>query len=142
MSGKPVVLAMCIGNSCRSQMAAGWLRHFGQGRIEVLSAGSRPGKAVASRAIQVMDEVGIDIRSNVPTHHSQHASRHVDHAIVVCEDTDEGCLESFGTAAFHKLPVFDPGHVQGSEDDILQAHREARDRLRDSMKNFVKGILP
>lgn len=141
MSGKPVVLVMCIGNSCRSQMAAGWLRRYGQDRIEVLSAGSKPGKAVASRAIQVMDEVGIDIRANVPTHHSLHASRRVDHAIVVCEETDEGCLESFGTATFHKLPVFDPGHVQGSEDEILESHRQARDHLRDSMHNFLKGIL-
>jgi arsenate reductase len=142
VSSKPVVLVTCIGNSCRSQIAAGWLRHLGGDRIEVLSAGTRPGKAVATRAALVMDEVGIDIRGNVPVHHLVHASRQVDHAIAVCEESDEGCLESFRGATFHKLPVFDPGHVGGTEDEIIQAHRVARDELRASMDSFLKEILP
>ena len=142
MRSKPVVLVACVGNSCRSQIAAGWLRHLGGDRIEVLSGGTKPGKAVASRALTVMDEVGIDLRGNVPTHVSAHEGRTVDHAIAVCEETDEGCLESFGTATFHKLPVFDPGHLAGTEDEILQAHRVARDELRASMDAFLKGILP
>lgn len=141
MSSKPVVLVMCIGNSCRSQMAAGWLRHFGADRVKVLGAGSKPSRAVASRAVLVMDEVGIDIRGNVPVHHSAHAARKVDHAIVVCRESDDGCLESFGTARFHKLPVPDPGHVEGTEEEILQAHREVRDQLRDSMSRFLEGVL-
>lgn len=142
MNTRPVVLVTCIGNSCRSQMAAAWLRRLGGDRIEVLSAGTRPGKAVAPRAALVMDEVGIDIRGHVPAHHSVHSGRLVDHAIAVCEETDEGCLDSFGTAVFHSLPVFDPGHLDGTEEEIIQAHRVVRDELRASMDAFLKGILP
>ncbi len=138
---KPTILVMCIGNSCRSQMAAGWLRHLAGDRAEILSAGSKPGKAVASRAIQVMDEVGIDIRANTPTHYSAYLDRRVDHAIVVCEETDEGCLKSFGDASFHELPVFDPGHHPGTEEEIMQAHRQARDVLRESMSKFLQETL-
>ncbi|MFZ1410459.1 MAG: phosphotyrosine protein phosphatase, partial [Micropruina sp.] len=63
---KPTVLFVCIHNAGRSQMAAGYLRYLGQGRIEVLSAGSAPGKSINPVAVQAMAEEGIDIAGEQP----------------------------------------------------------------------------
>jgi arsenate reductase (thioredoxin) len=138
---KTTILTLCVGNSCRSQMAAGWLRHLGGERVHVLSGGSKPGKAVAARAITVMNEVGIDISGYTPTHYSDHLGRHLDHAIAVCSESDENCYAGFPAAmSFHRLPVTDPGHHEGTEEEILQAHREVRDELKLKMETFLKEI--
>ena len=139
---KITILTLCVGNSCRSQMAAGWLRHLGGDKVHIISGGSKPGKSVAARAVSVMAEVGIDISGEKPTHYSDHLSRHIDHAIAVCSENDENCYAGFPVAMqFHRLPVTDPGHHVGTEEEILQAHREVRDELKTKMEAFLKEHL-
>jgi arsenate reductase len=124
-------------------MAAGWLRHLGGDRIEVLSAGSKPGKAVAARAVAVMGEVGIDISGNTPRHYSEYLTRSIDYAIAVCQETDESCFTGFSSAAkFLSLPVEDPGDHGGTEEEILEAHRKVRDELQVKMSKFLSELLP
>lgn len=135
------ILTHCVGNSCRSQMAAGWLRHLGGDGVHIISGGSRPGKTVAARAVTVMKEVGIDISGYTPTHYADHLGRPVDHAVAVCSEEDESCFAGFAPAThFHRLPVTDPGHHEGTEEEILQAHREVRDELKAKMAGFLKEI--
>lgn len=140
----PTILALCVGNSCRSQMAAGWLRTLGGDNIHVISGGSKPGKTVAARAVTVMGEVGIDISGYAPTHYADHLGRPIEHAVAVCSEEDESCFAGFAPAThFHRLPVTDPGHHVGTEEEVLQAHREVRDELKTRMETFLKeqGLL-
>jgi len=65
-SRNPAVLFLCVHNAGRSQMAAGWLQHLADGRIEVLSAGSEPADSINPAAVEVMEEVGIDLRGRAP----------------------------------------------------------------------------
>ena len=90
------VLIMCTGNRCRSQMAEGWLRHFGDGRIEVYSAGTCP-KGVHPLVVQVMANAGVDISFHVSDHIDTYANEPFDSVITVCDRAKEAC-PTFPTA--------------------------------------------
>lgn len=140
---KKTILVMCVGNSCRSQIAAGWLRTLGGANVEVVGGGAKPAKGVAARAVTVMDEVGIDIRDNVPTLYTERLGLPLDHAIAVCAEDECTYPALPETLPFHRLAVTDPGHHVGTEEEILQAHREVRDELKTRMETFLKeqGLL-
>ncbi|MDJ0498495.1 MAG: arsenate reductase ArsC [Acidimicrobiia bacterium] len=88
LPGKPTVMFLCVQNAGRSQMAAGWLRHLGGDRVEVLSGGSRPASEIHAVAAQAMDEVGIDIRQTSPQAWSDEAIRAADVVVTMgCGDT-------------------------------------------------------
>lgn len=137
---KPTILVMCVGNSCRSQIAAGWLRHLGGDRVEILGGGAKPAKSVARRAIAVMDEVGMDLRGQVPTFYQDHFARPIDHAVAVCHETECTYTGFADSTIFHRLAVDDPGHHEGTEDEILEAHRRVREELRAKMTSFLAAI--
>lgn len=136
---KKTILVMCVGNSCRSQIAAGWLRALGGDRVEIVGGGAKPAKGVAARAIAVMDEVGIDIRDNVPTLYTQRLGLPLDHAVAVCSEDECAYPALPESLPFHRLAVTDPGHHVGTEEEILQAHREVRDELKVKMEAFLKS---
>ena len=83
-------LILCTGNSCRSQMAEGYLKSF-DNRLEVFSAGTEPGSSVHPRAIQVMQEEGIDLSQNKPKAVSEYLHEEFDYVITVCDDAKESC---------------------------------------------------
>lgn len=140
---KKTLLVMCVGNSCRSQIAAGWLRTLGGEGVEVVGGGAKPAKGVAARAIAVMDEVGIDIRDHVPTLYTERLGLPLDHALAVCSEDECAYPALPAGLPFHRLAVTDPGHHVGTEEEILEAHRTVRDELKGKMEAFLKeqGIL-
>ncbi len=85
------ILILCTGNSCRSQMAEGFLHSFDH-RLKVCSAGTEPAEKVSKKAIQVMREAGIDISRNIPKSVSQYLAETWDYVITVCADADRNCL--------------------------------------------------
>lgn len=134
------ILVLCTGNSCRSQIAEGYLRHFAQGKAEVYSAGVET-HGVNPRAIAVMAEDGIDISGHTSNHIDEFRSITFDYVITVCDHAREVC-PYFPTDAqqfHHNFP--DPAKVSGSETDILLAFREVRDMIKTYCKEFIENHI-
>jgi len=102
------VLFLCIGNSCRSQMAEGWLRHLAPDRFEAHSAGVMP-CYVNEDAIRVMSEVGIDISQQRSKHVSEYDGQHFPFVITVCDPARTSCPVFAGETHREHWPVEDPG---------------------------------
>jgi len=127
MSDKKRVLILCTGNSARSQMAEGLLRHDAGGRFEVESAGTRP-SAVRPEAIQAMRELGIDISASKSV--EEFAGQSFDCVITVCDSARESCPVFFGSARRIHRSFEDPASVRGTQEERLAAFRRVRDQLR------------
>ena len=124
------VLVLCTGNSCRSQMAEGWLRALYGGRIEAFSAGSQPSGYVHPRAIQVMAEVGVDISGGRSTHLHEFITRRFDHVLTVCDSAAEACPVFPGPARRAHHDFADPAKATGSEEEVMAVFRRVRDEIR------------
>jgi arsenate reductase len=133
---KKRVLILCTGNSARSQMAEGLLRHLAGDRFEVFSAGTF-GTFVRPQAIEVMAEIGIDI--------SQHRSKSLhefldtpfDYVITVCDHANQGCPVFPGAATRLHWSIGDPV-IEGAPAEQLAAFRHARDDLHARLRHFLK----
>jgi len=137
MADKKRVLILCTGNSARSQMAEGLLRHDAGDRFTVESAGTKP-SAVRPEAIAVMKEVGIDIMSHRSKHVDEFAGQNFDYVLTVCDNAKESCPVFFGKAALLHHSFADPAAVEGSEEKRLAEFRRVRDELRSYLKTFAK----
>jgi arsenate reductase len=137
MRAKKRLLVLCTGNSARSQMAEGLLRHQGGSRYEVFSAGTRPG-SVRPEAIAVMRELGIDISSHRSKSVDEFAGRPLDCVITVCDNANETCPVFPGSVERLHWPVEDPAAVEGSEETRLAAFRRVRDQLRERIGSFLR----
>jgi len=135
MADKKQVLILCTGNSARSQMAEGLLRHDAGDRFNVESAGTKPG-TVRPEAIAVMKEVGIDITSHRSKHVDEFAGQDFDFVLTVCDNAKENCPVFFGKAARLHHSFKDPAAVVGSEEERLGEFRRVRDELRSYLKSF------
>lgn len=124
------ILVLCTGNSCRSQMAAGWLRQSHQDRAEIVSAGSQPASVVHPLAIRVMDEVGIDISHEIPQHIDRFSGQAFDRVITVCDTAAEACPVFPGKAERFHRDFTDPAKADGSEDARLTMFRRVRDEIK------------
>jgi arsenate reductase len=133
------ILFLCTGNSCRSQMAEGWARHLGGGRIEVQSAGIEAhGKN--PRAIAVMAEAGVDISGQESTRVTDDMIRRADIVVTVCGHADEHCpVLPPGVKKFH-WPLSDPAKATGTEDVILAQFRATRDEVRRRVADLIQGL--
>jgi arsenate reductase len=134
---KKRVLILCTGNSARSQMAEGLLRHDAGDRFVVESAGTKPG-IVRPEAITVMKEVGIDITSHRSKHVDEFAGQDFDYVLTVCDNAKESCPVFFGKAARLHRSFNDPAAVEGPEEKRLGAFRKVRDELRSYLNSFPK----
>ena len=132
---KKCVLILCTGNSARSQMAEGLLRHDAGDRFEVESAGTKPG-FVRSEAIAVMKEVGIDISAHRSKHVEEFNGQHFDYVLTVCDNAKESCPVFFGAATRSHHNFNDPAVVQGLEEKRMAAFRIVRDEIRSYLKSF------
>jgi arsenate reductase len=137
MSGPIRVLVLCTGNSARSQMAEGLLRHDGGDRFLVESAGTQP-SLVRPEAIAVMRELGIDISGHRSKSVNEFETQQFDYVITVCDNARETCPVFFGAA--HRLhhDFEDPAGVQGSEAERVTAFRRVRDQLRTYLDAFAR----
>lgn len=135
---KKRVLILCTGNSARSQMAEGLLRHDAGDRFTVESAGTKPG-AVRPEAIAVMNEVGIDITSHRSKHMDEFTGQNFDYVLTVCDNAKESCPLFFGQAARLHHSFDDPAAAEGSEEERLGAFRKVRDELRAYLSRFPQN---
>ena len=134
------VLILCTGNSARSQMAEGLLRHGSTNAYEVFSAGTKP-THVRPEAITVMQEVGIDISSHRSKSVDEFAGQNFDYVITVCDNAKESCpVFPAKTKRIH-WSIEDPAAVQGCEEERLTAFRRVRDELRVRLRAFTQGQL-
>jgi arsenate reductase (thioredoxin) len=138
MSDKPRVLILCTGNSARSQMAEGLLRHDAGERFEVASAGTRPSR-VRPEAIAVMRELGIDISGHRSKSVDEFAGQKFDYVLTVCDNARETCPIYPGHANRLHHSFEDPAAVEaatGSDDERLAAFRRVRDEIRKYLRDF------
>jgi len=132
------VLILCTGNSARSQMAEGLLRHDAGDVYEVFSAGTKPTR-VRPEAISVMREVGIDISGHRSKSVHEFAGQDFDYVITVCDNAKESCpIFPTKTKRIH-WSIEDPAAARGSAEEILTAFRRARDELRARLQAFTRG---
>ncbi|HQH42085.1 MAG TPA: arsenate reductase ArsC [Bacteroidales bacterium] len=134
------VLILCTGNSCRSQMAHGFLQSFGP-ELQVFSAGTEPAAQVNPKAIAVMKEAGIDISHHTPTHVEKYLDQEWDYVITVCDDANETCPAFLGKVK-HRLHFGfeDPSKATGSEEFIWNEFRRIRDMIRQKFYEFYKSL--
>ncbi len=135
------ILILCTGNSCRSQMAHGFLQSFDD-RITVCSAGTEPAKQINPKAVIVMKEVGIDISHQKPRLVDQYLHDDWDYVITVCDHAKETC-PLFPGKVKNRLHIGfeDPSNATGSEDFIMYEFRRIRDSIKDTFYKFYINEL-
>jgi len=133
---KKTVLILCTGNSARSQMAEGLLRHDAGDRFEVASAGTHPTR-VRPEAIEVMKEIGIDISGHHSKSVDEFAGRDFDLVLTVCDNARETCpiYPGHGNRLHHSFE--DPAAVEGSQETKLAAFRKVRDEIRQYLRSIL-----
>ena len=131
---KKRVLILCTGNSARSQMAEGLLRHDAGHRFEVFSAGTNPGH-VRPEAIAVMRELGIDISTHRSKHVNEFQGEQFDYVLTVCDNAKDNCPFFPGTVSLHHS-FEDPAAFQGAEEERLALFRKVRDQIREYLRTL------
>ncbi|MEK6527043.1 MAG: arsenate reductase ArsC [Nitrospirota bacterium] len=130
------VLFLCTGNSCRSQMAEGLLRHLARDRFEVASAGTHP-VGLNPSAVEVMREIGVDISSQRSKSVAHFSGEHFDYVITVCDRAKETC-PVFPVASSQLHWSFDdPAAAQGSAEERRAVFRRVRDEIAEHIRRFI-----
>ena len=136
MTNKQRVLVLCTGNSARSQMAEGLLRHEAGDRFEVFSAGTKP-SFVRPEAISVMNEIGIDISGQRSKSVDEFVGQELDYVITVCDNAKESCPIFPASAKRLHWPFEDPASAQGSDDERKAVFRKVRDQIHGRIMIFL-----
>ena len=136
MADKKRVLILCTGNSARSQMAEGLLRHDGGGRFEVFSAGVEPSH-VRPQAIEAMREIGMDISGHRSKSVDEFAGQEFDYVITVCDNANERCPVFPGKTERIHWSFDDPAAAEGDEAERLAVFRRVRDEIRGKLREFI-----
>lgn len=134
------VLVLCTGNSCRSQIAEGYLKYFAGSKATIYSAGIET-HGVNPKAIKIMAEDGIDISNHTSNHVDEYAGINFDYVITVCDNANEACPYFPGdvTRFHHNFP--DPAKARGTEDEVMDSFRQARQQIKLYMQQFVEQHL-
>ncbi len=135
------ILILCTGNSCRSQMAEGFLKSF-DSELDVFSAGTIPAEKVNPNSVIVMDEVGIDISSQFPQNVDEFVDQSFDYVITVCDNSKEVCPVFTGHVKhqFH-IPFDDPAVAIGTDEEILAVYRRVRDEIKKEFTQFYNDKI-
>ncbi|HKR01561.1 MAG TPA: arsenate reductase ArsC [Pyrinomonadaceae bacterium] len=136
MSDKERVLILCTGNSARSQMAEGLLRHDGGAKFEVASAGVEPSH-VRAQAIEVMSELGIDISGHRSKSVDEFLGHEFDYVITVCDNANERCPVFPGQTRRIHWSFDDPAAAKGDDAARLAVFRRVRDEIRMRLRDFI-----
>ena len=134
------VLILCTGNSCRSQMAQGFLQSFDHS-LTVRSAGTNPARAVHPLAVKTMAESGVDISQNIPARVDDYLDSEWDYVITVCDQARESCPLFTGKVK-HRLHMGfeDPAQARGTSDQVEAVFRKVRDQIKEAFFNFYKTL--
>ena len=136
MADRKRILVLCTGNRCRSQMAEGWLRHFGGDAVEVFSAGTVP-KGVHPLAIEVMAEAGVDITGHTSDSVTKYLKDDFDVVVTVCDNAKEACPIFPGAKRTVHRAFEDPDYPDMPPDEFRDVFRRIRDEIRDWAKAFI-----
>lgn len=135
------ILVLCTGNSCRSQIAEGYLRHYAGNKAATIYSAGVETHGVNPKAIQIMAEDGIDISAHTSNNVDEYVNIPFDFVITVCDNAKERC-PYFPTQAqrFHQnFP--DPAKATGSDEEIMQSFRSTRDMIKAYSEQFVAEHL-
>ena len=135
------VLILCTGNSCRSQMAHGFLQSFDK-RIKVFSAGTEPALRVNPMAVDVMKKEGIDISHHKPMNVDQYLNEEWDYVITVCDHANESC-PVFPGKVRHRLHIGfeDPSETKGNYTEVINEFYRIRNDIRDEFYRLYETEL-
>ena len=135
------ILILCTGNSCRSQMAEGFLKSF-DSNLEVYSAGTQPASIANPNAVAAMKEIGIDISGNKPKNVGIFLSEPFDYVITVCGGANESC-PAFTGVVKNRLHIGfdDPADAQGTPEEVMHVYRRVRDEIREGFWKFYRERL-
>ena len=132
------ILILCTGNSCRSQMAEGYLKSFDK-ELEVYSAGTKPEVKVNPNTVKVMEEVGIDISLQYPQNVNEFIDKSFDYVITVCDNAKEVCPVFNGEVKQQlHIPFEDPADATGTEEEVMQVYRRVRDEIKERFSEFYE----
>ncbi len=138
---RPKVLFLCTGNSARSQMAEGYLRHVASDRFTAMSAGIEP-KGLNPLAVEAMREIGIDISQQTSKDVVSLLGQHVPYVVTVCDNAKERCPIFPGTWRFLHWSFEDPAAAEGPHEERLAVFRRVRDEIiADIEREFVQGNI-
>jgi len=130
------ILVLCGGNSCRSQMAEGYLRYYAKGKAEIFSAGIKA-LGINPNAITVMKEDGIDITKHTSNSIDEYRNIDFDIVLTVCDTAAEECpyYPTNAKRVHHDFP--DPAKCKGTEEEVLKEFRKVRDMVKEYCKTFI-----
>ena len=135
------ILILCTGNSCRSQMAQGFLMSFDE-RIIVFSAGTKPARKVNPLAIEVMKKAGVDISKNKPEDILKYSAEEWDYVITVCDKANESCPVFVGKVRNRlHLGFDDPSEASGTYTEILNEFYRVRNEIRDEFYTLYESEI-
>ncbi|MFP2996889.1 arsenate reductase ArsC [Spongiivirga sp. MCCC 1A20706] len=137
---KSNVLVLCTGNSCRSQMAHGYLNYFAKTKANVYSAGIET-HGLNPYAVAIMQEDNIDISAHTSNHVDEYADVNFDYIITVCDHANENCPYIPGSAERLHHNFSDPSKLEGSEEEVHAAFEATRNEIKSYCKNFVRENL-
>lgn len=140
MADSKKILVLCTGNSCRSQIAEGYLRKFAGGKAEVYSAGVET-HGVNPKAILAMKQDGIDISQHTSNNVNEYLDINFDFVITVCDNAKERCpyFPSAAKKFHHNFP--DPAKATGTDVEIMERFVEVRDMIKNYCKEFIAEYL-
>ena len=134
------ILVLCTGNSCRSQIAEGYLRYFSGDQAEIYSAGVET-HGVNPRAIETMKEDGIDISKHTSNHIDEYQNIDFDIVLTVCDNAKERCPFFPSKAQKFHQNFQDPAKATGTEEEILHEFRSVRQTIKEYCHDFVKNNI-
>ena len=131
------ILVLCTGNSCRSQMAEGYLRYFGGDRVNIYSAGIET-HGLNKMAVKIMHEDAIDISGHTSNHIDEYQKIHFDYILTVCDHAKENCPYFPSKAQRFHHNFSDPSKLKGNAEDIHKAFENTRNEIKDYAKSFIE----
>ncbi len=138
--GKKNILVLCTGNSCRSQMAEGFLKYFAGPTADIYSAGIET-HGVNPRAVVIMKEAGVDISDQTSNNVEEYRNIPFDFIITVCDNAKENCPYFPSSAKIFHQNFSDPSKINGTEEEISNAFKKTRDEIKAYCESFIKRNL-
>ncbi len=136
---KRIIYFLCTGNSCRSQMAEGWGKHFSGDRVEIHSAGIEA-HGLNARAVATMKEAGVDISQHTSKTIDAELLNRADYVITLCGDANDRCPITPPHVTRLHWGFADPARATGTEEEVLAKFREVRNAIRDKIEGFLKEL--
>ena len=134
------ILVLCTGNSCRSQIAEGFLKTLAGESANIYSAGIET-HGVNPKAIKTMSEIGIDISTHTSNNIEEYSTVEFTHIITVCDHAAENCPYFPSGAKRQHFNFPDPAKATGTEEEIMDEFRRVRDLIKGYLEDFVKSML-